>query len=80
MSLYTPLINLELMRLSERAGLPGGVISAVLTGAGETGAALCEHVDQITFTGSVAVGRKVAEVAARRLIPCTLGSSGVRTP
>ena len=71
----TPLINLELERLALEAGLPGGVFQ-VITGAGETGAALCEHVDQITFTGSVAVGRKVAKAAAERLIPCTLELGG----
>jgi succinate-semialdehyde dehydrogenase/glutarate-semialdehyde dehydrogenase len=71
----TPLINLELVRLAEEAGLPGGVLQ-VLTGAGETGAALCEQVDQVTFTGSVNVGRKVGAVAARRLIPCTLELGG----
>ena len=71
----TPLINLELCELAESAGLPSGVLQ-VLTGAGETGAALCEEVDQITFTGSVGVGKKVAQVAARRLIPCTLELGG----
>ena len=71
----TPLINLEVERLARLAGLPAGVFQ-VLTGAGETGAALCDVVDQVTFTGSVGVGRKVAQVAARRLIPCTLELGG----
>ena len=71
----TPLINLEVARICANAGLPAGVFQ-VLTGAGSTGAALCEVVDQITFTGSVGVGRKVAMVAARRLIPCTLELGG----
>ena len=71
----TPLINIELARLAQGAGLPGGVLQ-VITGAGETGAAMCEEVDQVTFTGSVNVGRKVAAQAARRLIPCTLELGG----
>lgn len=71
----TPLINLELERIALEAGLPGGVFQ-VVTGAGETGAALCQCVDQITFTGSVGVGRKVAMAAAERLIPCTLELGG----
>ncbi|MGM0576684.1 MAG: succinic semialdehyde dehydrogenase [Myxococcota bacterium] len=71
----TPLINLEVERIARDAGLPGGVFQ-VLTGAGDTGAALCEEVDQITFTGSVRVGRLVAQTAARRLIPCTLELGG----
>ena len=71
----TPLINLTIAEMASQAGLPGGVFQ-VVTGAGETGAALCEEVDQITFTGSVGVGRIVAQVAARRLIPCTLELGG----
>jgi len=62
--------------LFEAAGLPDGVLT-VLLGDGETGAALVEaRVDKISFTGSVATGRKVAEVCARRLVPCTLGLGG----
>ncbi|MBH8553898.1 aldehyde dehydrogenase family protein [Nostocaceae cyanobacterium CENA357] len=45
-------------------------------GAGETGATLVENVDLICFTGSVATGRKVAEVAARRFIPAFLELGG----
>ncbi|WGV27789.1 aldehyde dehydrogenase family protein [Halotia branconii] len=45
-------------------------------GAGETGANLIENVDLICFTGSVATGRKVAEVAAKRFIPAFLELGG----
>ncbi|MCB9728732.1 MAG: aldehyde dehydrogenase family protein [Deltaproteobacteria bacterium] len=49
----------------------------VLLGDGETGAALCEAgVDKISFTGSVATGRKVGETCGRNLIPCTLELGG----
>jgi succinate-semialdehyde dehydrogenase/glutarate-semialdehyde dehydrogenase len=62
--------------LFESAGLPDGVLS-VLTGDGETGAALVRAgVDKISFTGSVATGRAVAEACARRLVPCTLELGG----
>ena len=62
--------------LFEAAGLPEGVLH-VLLGDGETGAALTEAgVDKISFTGSVATGRKVAEACARQLIPCTLELGG----
>jgi succinate-semialdehyde dehydrogenase/glutarate-semialdehyde dehydrogenase len=58
------------------AGLPEGVLQ-VLLGDGETGAALVEAgVDKISFTGSVATGRKVAEACARQLLPCTLELGG----
>jgi len=59
-----------------RAGLPEGVLQ-VLLGDGETGAAIVRGgVDKVSFTGSVATGRKVAEACASRLIPCTLELGG----
>ena len=60
----------------EEAGLPDGVLQS-LTGDGATGACLVESgVDKISFTGSVATGRKVAEACGRQLIPCTLELGG----
>jgi len=62
--------------LLEAVGLPDGVLT-VLTGDGETGAALAEvGVDKIYFTGSVETGRSVAQACARQLIPCTLELGG----
>ncbi len=62
--------------LFEAVGLPEGVLQ-VLLGDGETGAALVEAgVDKISFTGSVATGRRVAEACARQLVPCTLELGG----
>ncbi len=58
------------------AGVPAGVLQ-ILDGDGETGAALVEAgVDEISFTGSVATGRKIAASCARQLIPCTLELGG----
>ena len=55
---------------------PAGVFNLV-QGDGETGAALLEAgVDKISFTGSVATGRRVAEACGRALIPCTLELGG----
>jgi len=51
-------------------------VLAVVTGDGETGAALIEQVDAVCFTGSVATGRKVAEACARRFIPAFLELGG----
>jgi len=60
----------------QQAGLPDGLLQ-VLVGDGETGAALtAADVDKISFTGSVATGRKVAVACAERLIPCTLELGG----
>ena len=72
---FTPLILLEAQRLAIEAGLDPNLFN-VVTGEGKTGAALVKHVDQITFTGSVKVGRLVAQAAAKRLIPCTLELGG----
>ena len=62
--------------LLKDVALPDGLLT-VLTGDGETGAALAEAgVDKISFTGSVKTGRSVAEACARQLIPCTLELGG----
>jgi len=58
------------------AGLPQGVLQ-VLLGDGDTGAAIVRGgVDKVSFTGSVATGRKVAEACASQLIPVTLELGG----
>jgi aldehyde dehydrogenase (NAD+) len=56
----TPLTALKLAELMHDVGLPPGVVN-IVTGAGETGAALVEHadVDKIAFTGSTEVGRLI---------------------
>ena len=55
--------------------LPDGVLQ-VLIGAGETGAALVDHVDMICVTGSPETGRRVMERASRRLTPVLLELGG----
>lgn len=72
----TPLIALKIGELFNRAGLPTGLLE-IPTGDGSTGAALIEaRVDKIMFTGSVATGKRVAEAAARYLIPVVLELGG----
>jgi len=51
-------------------------ILRILPGDGETGAALLNHVDVVSFTGSVMTGRKVGEAAARNFIPAYLELGG----
>ncbi len=51
-------------------------IFTFVEGAGDTGAALIEHVDLVCFTGSVRTGRQVAEAAAKRFIPAFLELGG----
>ncbi len=71
----TPLTSLLMAEGLRECGLPEDVLQ-IATGRGETGAALIEHVDMIMFTGSTKTGRKVAEAAARRLIPASLELGG----
>lgn len=72
----TPLVAVKLAEVFARAGLPEGLLELV-TGDGSTGAALVEAgPDKLMFTGSVATGRRVAEAAARRLMPVVLELGG----
>jgi acyl-CoA reductase-like NAD-dependent aldehyde dehydrogenase len=73
----TPLSALRLAEILEAARLPAGVVN-VVTGDGETGAALVAHpdVDKITFTGSTEVGRLVMRGAAERIRRVTLELGG----
>src|SRR5438270_867939 len=71
----TPLTSLLMAEGLRECGLPEHVLQ-IATGRGGTGAALIEHVDMIMFTGSTRTGRKVAEAAARRLIPASLELGG----
>jgi acyl-CoA reductase-like NAD-dependent aldehyde dehydrogenase len=71
----TPLTSLLMAEGLRECGLPDDVLQ-IATGRGQTGAALVEEVDMIMFTGSTATGRKVAEAAARRLIPASLELGG----
>jgi aldehyde dehydrogenase (NAD+) len=61
----TPLTALLLAEVCQQAGLPPGVVN-VLTGAGETGAALVAHpgVDKVAFTGSTEVGKRIRRTVA----------------
>ncbi|MFI9585506.1 aldehyde dehydrogenase family protein [Streptomyces sp. NPDC052236] len=65
-----PLTPLEIARIALECGLPPGVLN-VVPGDGETGAALAGHPDinQVTFTGSVPTGIKVAQAAAANVVP-----------
>jgi acyl-CoA reductase-like NAD-dependent aldehyde dehydrogenase len=73
----TPLTALRLGELALEVGFPPGVLN-VLTGDGETGAALVDHpgVDKIAFTGSTAVGREIGAKAGRALKRVTLELGG----
>ena len=72
----TPFSAKLVERLALAAGLPPDLYQ-VIQGDAATGAALIDSgIDKLSFTGSVATGRKVAEICGRLLIPCTLELGG----
>jgi acyl-CoA reductase-like NAD-dependent aldehyde dehydrogenase len=73
----TPLTALRLGELALEVGFPPGVLN-VVTGDGETGAALVDHpdVDKIAFTGSTVVGREIGGKAGHALKRVTLELGG----
>jgi acyl-CoA reductase-like NAD-dependent aldehyde dehydrogenase len=61
---YSPLSALRLAELAVEAGMPAGLVN-VVPGDGSTGALLAQHpgTGGVSFTGSVATGRVVAQAA-----------------
>ncbi|MGK5110879.1 succinic semialdehyde dehydrogenase [Geodermatophilus sp. CPCC 205506] len=72
----TPFSALAVVELLYEAGLPRELFP-VVTGRGTVlGPPLIDGVDHLTFTGSTATGRTVAERCARRLIGCSAELGG----
>ncbi|MEV8479562.1 aldehyde dehydrogenase [Streptomyces sp. NPDC051173] len=73
----TPLDAYILAEIVAESGLPEGVLS-ILPAGREVGEYLVGHpgVDKVSFTGSVASGKRVMEVAARNLTRVTLELGG----
>ncbi len=73
----TPLTGAWVARLFAEAGAPDGLVS-IVQGAGDVGEALVRApgVAKVVFTGSGAVGRKVASAAGELLRPVTLELGG----
>ena len=69
--------TLEFARFIEQAGFPAGVVN-VVTGDARVGKALLSsgRIDRVSFTGSPGVGREIAAVAGRALVPSTLELGG----
>src|SRR4030095_15335264 len=72
----TPLTGLRIGEIFEKAGAPAGLVQ-VVTGAGETGAALVDAApDKIMFTGSVATGKKILAASAKNMTSVVLQLGG----
>ncbi len=77
----TPLLATLLVQTFEEVGLPPGVLNLVHGIGEEAGAALVDHPDvrAVSFTGSLEVGRMVAERCGAQMKRCSLelGSKNV---
>ena len=73
---YTTIGTLELVRVIGEL-LPPGVVNTV-SGPGEVGSWLTGDpgIDKIMFTGSTSTGKKIAEAAARNMVPTTMELGG----
>ncbi len=73
----TPLTCLRMAELAQEAGIPDGVIN-VVTGYGETGAAIVKHpgIDKIAFTGHYETAQKIMVDAAKTLKRLTFELGG----
>src|SRR5271167_3515534 len=74
----TPLSSYHLVETMAEAGLPAGVVNLVSGDGPGTGAPLAQHknVPVISFTGSTATGRIIAQTCARDLKHCSLEMGG----
>lgn len=74
----TPLSTIAFTRLLEEAGVPAGVVNLVQGSGAVLGSALTDtaEVDFISFTGGVATGRTIAEVAAKHVTKVALELGG----
>ena len=74
----TPATATMLIRIFEDAGMPKGVVNLVHGTGGKVGEAIIKHPDigVISFTGSSAVGSRIAEVAGKSLKRVSLELGG----
>ncbi|MGA8302170.1 MAG: aldehyde dehydrogenase family protein [Thermoplasmata archaeon] len=74
----TPLTAIAFARLAKEAGFPDGILNVVIGSGAEVGEALVDdpRCRSVTFTGSSEIGQRIAELAARRLVPATLELGG----
>jgi len=73
----TPLVALKFAELLYGAGLPGPMLSVLLGPTSEVAEALVRHpeVELVAFTGSVAVGKRIAATAGYKKLVLELGGN-----
>src|SRR6202162_3138741 len=74
----TPLSSYHLVQILAEAGLPPGVVNLVSGNGPNAGAPLAQHSEApvISFTGSTAVGRMIAQACAPEFKHCSLEMGG----
>jgi len=74
---FTPAIGSWLVDAWRESVPDGPDVLTLVTGFGETGAALCRAgVDKVAFTGSAATGRRVMAACAENLVPVLMECGG----
>lgn len=72
----TALVADSLLRLLLEAGFPPDLIGIVHGDKSESEQLIVSGVDRVIFTGSVAGGKAIMEIASRKLVPVTLELGG----
>ncbi|MFZ0830306.1 MAG: aldehyde dehydrogenase family protein [Thermoplasmata archaeon] len=74
----TPLTALRFAQLAHEAGVPDGILNVLVGDGRKVGEALLTdpRCASVSFTGSSEVGRRIAELAASRMIPAVLELGG----
>src|SRR6202162_5555678 len=75
---YTPTCGIELGRIALDAGVPPGILNVIPGAGSKIGDALVSHplVRMVSFTGGTDVGRRISELAGKKLITTVLELGG----
>ncbi|MCZ7403057.1 MAG: aldehyde dehydrogenase family protein [Candidatus Methanoperedens sp.] len=74
----TPILSIELVKILEKAGLPGGVLNLVMGEGSTVGSAIVHHpkIRAVSFTGSLETGKWILGEAARDMKKVSLELGG----
>jgi acyl-CoA reductase-like NAD-dependent aldehyde dehydrogenase len=72
----TPGISVAIAEIVAGSGIPTGVFNMIIGRGHDVGAAVIAKADAISFTGSLATGRRIAIACAERLIRCQMEMGG----
>jgi betaine-aldehyde dehydrogenase len=75
---YTPTCGIELGRIALDAGVPPGILNVIPGAGSKIGDTLVSHplVRMVSFTGGTDVGRRISELAGKKLITTVLELGG----